>query len=251
MFDLHGRVAVVTGASAGLGRQMALALAGQGADMVLLARRLDRLEAVAEECRAKGVRALAVKCDVTKEEEVQAAAAAAVKEFGKVDILVNNAGRGFPGKLEEYPTEGWRTVLGVDLDGVFFCTREFGKEMIKNRYGRIINIASVLGWGGLKQLSVAGYHAAKGAVINFTRSTACEWGKYGINCNCICPGFFPSEANTPEKFAKMIPMIEDHTALSRHGVDGELDSTVIYLAADESSYVTGVILCCDGGWTAN
>lgn len=126
MFDLHGRVAVVTGASAGLGRQMALALAGQGADMVLLARRLDRLEAVAEECRAKGVRALAVKCDVTKEEEVQAAAAAAVKEFGKVDILVNNAGRGFPGKLEEYPTEGWRTVLGVDLDGVFFCTREFG-----------------------------------------------------------------------------------------------------------------------------
>lgn len=251
MFDLHGRIAVVTGASAGLGRQMALALAGQGADVALLARRKEKLEQVAKECRALGVKALPVVCDVTQVEQVRAAVSAVISEFGKVDILVNNAGRGFPGKLEEYPDEGWRTVLSVDLDGVFYCTREFGKEMIRAGYGRIINISSVLGMGGLKQVHVAAYHAAKGAVINFTRSAAMEWAPHGITVNCIVPGFFPSEVNSPDKMEKMEGFISNHTALCRAGRDGELDSTVVYLAADESTYVTGAIVTCDGGWTAN
>ena len=251
MFDLHGRVAVVTGASAGLGRQMALALARQGADVAVLARRADKLNEVAEEIRATGAKALPVVCDVTDLEQIKAAVKATVDEFGKVDILVNNAGRGFPGKLEEYPDDGWRKVLSVDLDGVFMCTREFGKEMIKNHYGRIINIASVLGVGGLKQVHVAGYHAAKGAVINLTRASAMEWAGYGINVNCILPGFFPSEVNSPDKMEKMEGLISDHTALCRAGREGELDSTVVFLAADESTYVTGAIVPCDGGWTAN
>ena len=251
MFDLHGRVAVVTGASAGLGRQFALALARQGADLVLLARRKEKLDVVAEEIREKsGVSVLPIKCDVTHEDEVKAALQATLDRFDKVDILVNNAGRGFQSPLEEYPLEGWRTVTAVDLDAVMMCTREFGREMVKNKYGRIINIASVMGAGGLREVHVAAYHACKGAVINFTRAAAAEWAQTGVTVNCILPGFFESEANSPERMEKMSSWINAHTPMGRPGNEGELDSTVCFLAADETTYVTGAIVPCDGGWTS-
>lgn len=250
MFDLHGRVAVVTGASAGLGRQFALALAQQGADLVLLSRRQEKQDSVAEEIRMKtGVEVLSLRCDVTCEEDIKAAVQKTLAQFGKVDILVNNAGRGFQSPLEDYPNDGWEKVIAVDMTGVMMCTREFGREMLKNNYGRIINISSVMGAGGLQEIHVAAYHACKGAVINFTRAAAAEWAQTGVTVNCILPGFFESESNSPERMVKMSEWINAHTPMHRPGNEGELDSTICYLAADESSYVTGAIVPCDGGWT--
>lgn len=141
MFDLTGNVAVVTGASAGLGRQFALALARQGADVAILARRKEKLEGVAEEIRATGVKCLPVKCDVTKTEDIKAAVEEVSKEMGTVDILVNNAGGGSCIPLEELPDEEWRKVLALDLDGAFYCMKYFGKVMLDKGYGRVINIA--------------------------------------------------------------------------------------------------------------
>ncbi len=250
MFDLTGQTAVITGASAGLGRQFAMALAKQGANVVLLARREEKLEAVAQEIRiVAGVQALACRCDVTKQSDIQHAVDVTIKTFGKVDILVNNAGRGYPSPLEDYPDEGWKMVTAVSMDAVMMCTREFGRHMLKAHYGRIINISSVLGQGGLQEIHVAAYHACKGAVINFTRAAAAEWAQTGVTVNCILPGFFESESNSPERMEKMEPWIKSRTPMRRPGEEGELDTTVCYLAARESSYVTGVVLPCDGGWT--
>lgn len=250
MFDLHGRVAVVTGASTGLGRQFALALAGQGADIVLLARRMEKLEAVAEEVRAKGVKALCVKCDVCELDDIKAAVKATIDEFGKVDILVNNAGGGPLYPVFETPDDFWQHGVDLELTGVFRCIREFGKEMMKAGYGRIINNSSLFGRIGTGAIPISNYCAVKGGVVNMTREVAAELCKYGITCNCVCPGFFPSESNNPEAMEAMGPWIESRVPMGRAGVDGELDSTIIYLAADESSYVNGAIVSCDGGWTA-
>ena len=237
MFNLHGRVAVVTGASAGLGRQFALALARQGADLAILARREWKLNEVAEEIRGVA-------------EDVANAVKAVIAEYGKVDILVNNAGGGKSKPLDEFPEEDWIDTVNTDVFGVMRCTRDFGREMLKAGYGRIINIASILGKGGLPEIPISDYAASKGAVINFTHQMATEWAQKGITVNCICPGFFPSEANSPEAMAAMDYFIKDRTPMGRPGREGELDSTVVYLAADESSYVTGNICTCDGGWTA-
>ena len=249
MFDLHGRVAVVTGASGGLGRQFALALARQGADLALLARRLGKLEEVAGEIRSLGVRCLPVVCDVTRSDEVERAAASVLDEYGRVDILVNNAGGGRPGAIVDYSDEDWRASLALDLDGVFYCLRTFGRAMVKAGYGRIVNIASVLGKGGLPELPVVDYTTAKGGVINLTRQAAAEWATTGVTVNALCPGFFPSQANSPEAMEAMNGFITARTPMGRPGREGELDSSIVYLAANESSYVTGSIIACDGGWT--
>lgn len=249
MFDLSGRIAVVTGASGGLGRQFALALAKQGADVVILARRKEKLEAVAKEIQGLGVKCLPIQCDVTRLEDIQSSVAAVVREFGKIDILVNNAGGGASAPLETLDDEAWQKQIDLNLTAVFRCTREFGKEMHKNGYGRIINIASIFGMVGNRDVPVAGYHAVKGGVVNFTRAAAAEWAGKGITVNAICPGFFPSEAVNAEMLETMSAFIQRCTPMGRPGTEGELDSTVVYLAADESSYVTGAIIPCDGGWT--
>lgn len=249
MFNLTGRVAVVTGASAGLGRQFALALARQGANVAILARRQHKLEEVAEEIRATGAKCLVVPCDVTQPDQIKDSVTAVLEEYGKIDILVNNAGGGASQPLEEMSDENWQHNINLDLTAVFQCTREFGKEMLKNGYGRIINISSILGLVGNKDVPVVGYHAAKGGVINFTRAAAAEWATRGVTVNAICPGFFPSEANSPEAMDAMDGFIRRCTPMQRPGIEGELDSTVVFLAADESTYVTGAIVTCDGGWT--
>ncbi len=250
MFNLKGRVAVVTGASSGLGMQMAKGLAAQGADLAILARRVNKLEEVKLEIEAMGVKCLPVACDVTSVESVANAALEVEREYGKVDILINNAGKGATIPLENTTLEDWNGDLAVDLNGVFLTTREFGKVMIKNNYGRIINIASMYGIVGNTEIPSAAYHAAKGAVVNFTRATAAEWAKYGINCNCICPGYFATELtidtlNTPDFQAYM----KQTVPLARYGKEGELNAAAIFLASDESAYVTGVILPVDGGYT--
>jgi len=250
MFDLKGRVAVVTGASSGLGVHMARALAAQGADLAILARRTDRLEAVKREIEEMGVKCLTVTCDVTKEETVAAAANAVEDEYGKIDILINNAGAGGTVPIEETTLNDWNKDINVDLTGVFLTTREFGKVMIKNRYGRIINIASMYGLVGNTALPSGAYHAAKGAVVNFTRATAAEWAKYGINTNCICPGYFATELTeetlSSDEFTAYMKMT---VPLGRYGNGPELAAAAVFLAADEASYLTGAILPVDGGYT--
>lgn len=249
MFNLTGDVAVVTGGGTGLGRQFALALARQGANVALLGRRQAKLDAVAEEIRALGREALPISTDVTVPESVIAARDKVVETFGKVTILVNNAGGGVSGGIDSLPDEEWQKNRALDFDGVFYCMKYFGQDMLKNGYGRVINIASILGKGGLPEMPIIAYTSCKGGVINMTRHAAAEWSQKGITVNAICPGFFASEANSPEAMEAMNDFIASRTPMGRPGSEGELDSTVVYLAAHESSYVTGSICACDGGWT--
>ena len=165
-----------------------------------------------------------------------------VAEYGTVDILVNNAGGGSCIPLEELPDEEWRKVLSLDLDGTFYCMKYFGKIMLEKGYGRVINIASILGKGGLKELPVIAYASAKGGVINMTRQAATEWATKGVTVNALCPGFFASEANGPEAMEAMDEFIGIRTPMCRPGKEGELDSSIVFLAAKESTYVTGTIL---------
>ncbi|MBQ3055607.1 MAG: SDR family oxidoreductase [Oscillospiraceae bacterium] len=251
MFSLKNRVVVVSGASSGLGAQMARGFAAQGADLVITARRIEKLEALAEELRAMGVRCLPVKCDVTDPAQANAAAAAAEKEYGKVDVLVNCAGSAKNAGVLEMTDEEWNFTMAADLDSVFYVTRAFANVMKKNNYGRIINIASMYGLVGNPAIDTVAYHASKGGVVNFTRAVAAELAKYNITCNCICPGYFATE------LTEDVLKTDDFTAymkatvpLGRYGKEGELNAGAIFLASDEASYVTGVILPIDGGYTA-
>lgn len=249
MFDLTGDVAVVTGGGGGLGRQFALALAKAGAKVAVCARRKEKLDAVVAEIKALGGEAMAIVTDVTKVATVVSARDEVVAKWGKVDILINNAGGGTNVPIEELTEEDWCANRALDFDGVFYCMKYFGQQMLKQGYGRVINIASILGKGGLKEMPIIAYTSAKGGVVNMTRHAAAEWATKGITVNAICPGFFASEANNQEAMEIMADMIKVRTPMERPGKEGELDSTVVYLAAHESSYVTGVILPCDGGWT--
>ena len=250
MFNLKGRVAAITGASSGLGKQMSKAFAGQGADLVLMARRVEKLEELKAELEATGVRVLAVKCDVTNVEDVKAAAKLAEETFGKVDILVNCAGSAKNAGVLDMTDEEWDFTIKTDMDSVFYVTREFGNIMKKNHYGRIINIASMYGLVGNMAMGTIAYHTSKGGVVNFTRAAASELAKEGITVNAICPGYFDTELThdtliTPDFTAYM----QSTVPLGRYGREGELNAGAIFLASDEASYVTGVILPIDGGYT--
>ncbi|MCQ2599911.1 MAG: SDR family oxidoreductase [Treponema sp.] len=252
-FDLTGQVAIVTGCSTGLGVQMAKALANQGATIVAMARRKDKIEEVAKEIAdTYKVKTLAIQCDITDTDRVNAAVDEVLKEFGRIDIVINNAGTGAVAPAEDITDEQFNGELNVDLGGTFKVSRAVAKKaMIPAKYGRIINIASMYGMVGNKVAPASPYHAAKGGVVNLTRGLAAEWGKYGINVNAICPGYFYSpltkETLDSEFFQQnaqtMIP-------LSRYGNEGELDTAAIFLASQASSYVTGVILPVDGGYTS-
>ena len=252
MFNLKGRVAVVSGASSGLGQQMALALARQGANLAILARRMERLEEFKPKLVEAGAKkVLAVKCDVTSTEEIDAAAETVKKEFGKVDILLNCAGSSKDKGVIDMTDEEWDFTIATDETSVFKMTRAFAKIMKKNKYGRIINIASMYGLVGNTEIHTVAYHTSKGAVVNFTRAVAAELAKDGITCNAICPGYFYTELTTAvldtprfQEFAKT------HVPMERYGKQGELDAAVVFLASEEASYVTGVILPVDGGYTA-
>lgn len=251
MFDLKNRIVVVSGASSGLGSQMARGFAGQGATVVITARRLEKLEALAEEIRAMGVECLPLKCDVTDPAQVNATAAAVEKAYGKVDVLVNCAGSAKNAGILEMTDEEWDFTMSADLDSVFYVTRAFANIMKKHNYGRIINIASMYGLVGNPAIDTVAYHASKGGVVNMTRAVAAELAKYNITCNCICPGYFATELtesvlSTDEFTAYMKATVP----LGRYGKTGELNAGAIFLASDEASYVTGVILPIDGGYTA-
>jgi Dehydrogenases with different specificities (related to short-chain alcohol dehydrogenases) len=249
LFDLKGRVALVTGASSGLGKQFAETLANQGADIALLARRYEKLEETAKAIEQKGMKCLPVQCDVTDEAAVIAAIGKAAAHFGKIDILVNNAGLAIGGNAENLSGEDFKKVMDVNLNGVFYVAREVGKNMIKNNYGRIINIASIYGMVGNKYSPAISYHTTKGAIINFARGLAAEWAKYNITVNNIGPGFFHSEMT--EKLLKQqsfLDYVKHMTCMERLGKPGELDTALLFLASDYSSYVTGQTVFVDGGW---
>lgn len=250
-FDFRGQVAVITGASSGLGVQMAEAFAVEGANIVLLARRMSRLEENAKAISEKyGVEVLPFACDITDTDNVKAAVKATMEKFGRVDILVNNAGTGGVGPAEETTDEQFKHEMNVDLFGTFTCSREFGKEMIKAKYGRIINIASMYGLVGNMIVGSAPYHAAKGGVVNLTRALAAEWGKYGITVNSICPGYFYTELTTETLNSDLFKEIaETRIPIQRFGEEGELDSCALFLASPASSYITGQNIAVDGGYT--
>ena len=251
-FDLKGQVAIVTGCSTGLGVQMAKALANQGAAIVAVARRQNMIDDVAAAIKAEyGVETLAVRCDITDTAQVEAMVDAVLAKFGRIDILVNNAGTGAVAPAEDITDEQFGNEMNIDLFGSFRVARAVAKKaMIPAKYGRVINIASMYGLVGNKIAGSAPYHAAKGGVVNLTRALAAEWGKYNITVNAICPGYFYTDLTRDtlnsdffQQNAKtMIPE-------ERYGEEGELDSAALFFASKASSYVTGVNLPVDGGYT--
>ena len=253
MFDLSGKVALVTGCSTGLGVQMAKALARQGASIIALARRQELIDEVAKEIRdTYGVDAIAIKCDITDTENVEKAVDEALSHFGRIDILINNAGTGAVAPAEDITDEQFKNELEIDLFGTFKVARAVAKKaMIPAKYGRVINIASMYGLVGNKIAPSSPYHAAKGGVVNLTKALAGEWGKYNITVNSICPGYFYTpltketlDSDYFQEYAKtVIPM-------ERYGSEGELDAAAVFLASSESSYVTGIALPVDGGYTS-
>ena len=251
MFNLKGRVAVITGASSGLGKQMSKGFAEAGADLVILARRIERLEELKTELEELGVKVLPIKCDVTSTEDINNAAKIAEETFGKVDILVNCAGSSKDKGVLDMNDEEWDFTIATDETSVFKMTRAFGNIMKKNNYGRIINIASMYGMVGNSEIPTIAYHSSKGAVVNFTRAAAAELAQYNITVNCICPGYFYTELTTEVLDTDMFKKFaESHVPMKRYGKEGELNAGAIFLASDEASYVTGVILPIDGGYTA-
>lgn len=250
-FDFTGQVAVITGASTGLGLQMAKAFANQGANLVLLARRMNLLEEnAAAITKEYGVEVLPFSCDITDTEKVKAAVKATMERFGRVDILVNNAGTGAVANAEDITDEQFKHEMDIDLFGTFVCAREFGKEMIKAKYGRIINIASMYGLVGNMIVGSSPYHAAKGGVVNLTRALAAEWGKHGITVNSICPGYFYTDLTTATLDSDYFQKIAKRSIpLERYGKSGELDTCALFLGSPNSTYVNGQNIAVDGGYT--
>jgi gluconate 5-dehydrogenase len=252
-FDLKGQVAIVTGCSTGLGVQMAKALANQGANIVAVARRENLIQEVAADIAKEfGVETFAVKCDITDTANVDAMVDSVMQKFGRIDILINNAGTGAVAPAEDITDEQFGNEMDIDLFGSFRVARAVAKKaMIPAKYGRIINIASMYGLVGNKIAGSAPYHAAKGGVVNMTRALAAEWGKYSITVNSICPGYFYTPL-TKETLDSDFFQANAKTMIpeERYGNEGELDSAAIFLASPSSSYVTGVNLPVDGGYTA-
>lgn len=251
-FDLKGQVAIVTGCSGGLGVQMAKALASEGATIVAVARRENKIKEVADEiARDFNVPTWYYRCDITSTDNVNAMVDAVLEKFGRIDILINNAGTGAVAPAEDITDEQFGNEVDIDLFGTFRVARAVAKKaMIPAKYGRIINIASMYGLVGNKVAGSSPYHAAKGGVVNLTRALAAEWGKYGITVNSICPGYFYTPL-TQETLDSDFFQANAKTMIpeERYGHEGELDTAAIFLASPASSYVTGVQLPVDGGYT--
>jgi 3-oxoacyl-[acyl-carrier protein] reductase len=247
MFSLTGRVALVTGASSGLGIQFAKALADNGASVALVARRADRLKALKDEIEAKGGKAIAIEADVTDRAAMVRAFDAAEKAFGTVTILINNAGIAQSARRAiDVTPEEWRKVLGVDLDAVFHNAQEAARRMLAARkQGAIVNIASVLGLGVAK--GVAAYATAKAAVIQITKALAVELAFKGVRVNAIAPGWFVTEINDDYLLGDAGEQLKRDIPMGRFGAAGDLDGALLLLVSDAGSYITGATLVVDGG----
>ncbi len=248
-FKLDGKVAWVTGASRGLGKAMATALAEAGADLVLSARTVVDLEGTASEVKRLGRRAVVVQADVTRRPDVEAVVAKAMAEFDRVDILVNNAGVAAVKSLMETEEADWDRILSTNVRGPYLCTRAVGPHMIARKAGKVINIASVLSFIG--EPTVVPYAASKGAVLQFTRGLAVEWARYNIQVNAICPGYFATTMN--EDFLHSDEgqaYIKQWVPMRRAGRPEELGPVVVFLASSASDFMTGAHILIDGGQVA-
>ena len=253
LFDLSGKAALVTGGSRGLGLQIAEALGEMGARVVLSARKADALKTAAASLAGQGVDAHWIAADASNPQDIERLAADARKHLGEIDILVNNAGATWGAPAEDHPLDAWDKVMSLNVRGVFLLTQAIGRaSMIPRRSGRIINVASIAGLSGNAPgtMSTIAYNTSKGALVNFTRTLAAEWGKYGITVNALAPGFFPSKMTKgvikefgEDTLARLAP-------LNRLGDDEDLKGAAVLFASDAGKHITGQILAVDGGATA-
>ena len=254
LFDLHGRTALVTGASRGLGLQIAEALGELGARVALVARKRDELDTAIERLRTTGVDAEAIACDLSNAATIPLMVDEAERALGPIDILVNNAGATWGAATVDLPLAAWQKVINLNLTAMFLVTQEVGRRsMLPRRQGKIINVASILGLGGGsiddRRLATLSYSTSKGGTVNFTRALAVEWGRHNINVNAIAPGFFPTKMTRG-----VLEMIGDDAAkrapLRRIGGPEDLKGVVALLASDAGAFITGQIIAVDGGVTA-
>ena len=251
LLDLGGRIAIVTGGSRGIGLQMAEALGAMGARVAITARKEDELEHARAHLDGLGVECLTVARDLGDFATIPGIVDAVLAKWEHIDILVNNAGCNWAAPAEDYPDAGWRKVMNLNIDAQFLLAREVGKRsMIPRRSGKIVNIASIAGFGGNPpgwQMYTIAYNTSKGALVAMTRALAAEWGRYNINVNAICPGFFPSKM-THATLDRIETMVRDLTPLDRMGGDEDLKGAVVFLGSEASRHVTGQALAVDGGY---
>jgi len=249
LFDLSGKTALVTGGSRGLGLQMAHALGEAGAKVMLSSRKAGDLEKACAELQAAGIDARWIAADCAKESEIVRLADETLQRMGDVDILVNNAGATWGAPAEDHPIDAWDKVMNLNVRGYFILSQQIAKKsMIARRQGRIINVASIAGLGGSPpDLTMIAYHTSKGAVINFTRALGAEWGKYNINVNAICPGFFPSKMTMGTLKALGEEKLAAGAPLKRLGDDEDLKGLCVLYASDAGKHITGQWLAVDGG----
>jgi len=251
MFELNGKVAVVTGASSGLGAEAARAYAQNGAHVALLARRKEQLEAIASELSGLGVTVLAVPCDLTDEEQVKNAVEAVIAKFGRIDILLNNAGAAVSGGVHTLSQEDWDKSMNINVKGIFLACKYVVPHMMKQEYGKIVNVSSINARIADKEdvFIRHGYNTSKSAVLGLTLGMAASYGKYNITVNSIGPGLFETEMtqNTLFKSEAFLKSYSAQCPMSRPGRKGEVNGTILYFSSDASSYVTGQYVIIDGG----
>lgn len=252
LFELKGKVALVTGGSRGLGLQIAEGLGEMGCKVAITARKADELAQAAKHLADLGIEAHTVAHDLSKLETIPAMVAEVVKRFGDVDILVNNAGATWGAKAEEYPDEAWRKVMTLNIDAMFHLSREVGRRcMVPRKGGKIVNVASIAGLrGGPSDMHTIAYNTSKGAAVNFTRALASEWGPYGINVNAVCPGFFPTKMANGI-LERIGERVIKGTPLRRLGGDEDLKGVVVFLASDAARHITGQCIAVDGGQSSS
>jgi gluconate 5-dehydrogenase len=251
LFDLSGKVAIVTGGGTGIGRQMAEGLAEMGADLVLCSRHLDRVQRTAGDLRKLGVRAIGLRCDLRDGREIETVVERTISELGRIDVLVNNSGTAWGAPAEEMPLDGWQKVVDVNLTGTFLFSQAAGRAMIDQGAGKIVNIASVTGLVGSPPeiLDSVPYNATKGAILSLTRDLAVKWARHGITVNAIAPGWFPTEL-TNAVLDRSGDQLRESIPLRRFGSQDDLKGAIVFLASAASDYVTGQTLVVDGGHSA-
>jgi NAD(P)-dependent dehydrogenase (short-subunit alcohol dehydrogenase family) len=250
LFRLDNRIALITGGAGGFGSVFAQALSSVGADVVLVGRKIDALQSVADAIQKEnGTRAMAISADVTDESQVNSAVMRVINEWGRIDILVNNAGMNIRKPTVQFTLEDWRAVMDTNLTGAFLCAKAAAPNMIERKWGRIINISSMIGMVGLGERPA--YTAAKGGLIQLTRTLALELAPHNVTANALAPGPFLTEINMPVLNSPVAyQSFIDRLPLGRFGNPEELCGAILFLASDASSFMTGSVLTIDGGWTA-